>query len=343
MGERSLDFVDLAPSQALKSGEGNEALSYHPRRYNPIEISTWKYKASVQLENIFSGNSTLKIYRVRSIIGPRSLETELSLSPPSSSFSSSLVSCWRSARPAMPPRLALPLPPRLALASWKLLGSRLTSVGMQKTPEGFHQTEQNLLIMAALATLGVLTWVKDGLKETLGSMPLLDRFKTDLKLSSPKPRMAASISSASSFSFKGHWRHVARHLLQHLQASIICYQSSAVIPTDTCCTGTNRPHCRPHCIQCPPPHSRKPLGSEYYNLYCCGEEEKIMNGYNLTIGILECKYVNHPLFEASRAVWFQIGLHLWWSLLAFLAKKNAYRLISTPPCSAHLKAQCQSP
>ena len=62
----------------------------------------------------------------------------------------------------MPPRLALPLPPRLALASWKLLGSRLTSVGMQKTPVGCHQAEQNLLIIAALATLGVLNLSERG-------------------------------------------------------------------------------------------------------------------------------------------------------------------------------------
>ena len=99
-------------------------------------FSIWKY---------ILRNPTLKIYRFRLNIGPRSLETELSLSPPSSSFSSSLVICWRSARPAMPPRLALPLPgrpPRLALASRKLLGRCFTSVGMQKTPEGCHEDER---------------------------------------------------------------------------------------------------------------------------------------------------------------------------------------------------------
>ena len=60
IGERSQDFADLAPSQTMKSGEGNEALSYHPSQYNPIEV-----KAGVQFENIFSGNSTLEIYRLR--------------------------------------------------------------------------------------------------------------------------------------------------------------------------------------------------------------------------------------------------------------------------------------
>ena len=98
----------------------------------------------------------MKIYRLVLNIGPKSLDTEMSLSL--FSPSSSLVMCARSALPAMPPRLALPLPgrpPRLALASRKLVGldSLLTKVGMQKTPVGCQKVELNLLSMAVLATL----------------------------------------------------------------------------------------------------------------------------------------------------------------------------------------------
>ena len=97
----------------------------------------------------------MKIYRLVLNIGPKSLDTEMSLSLLSPS--SSLVMCARSALPAMPPCLALPLPgrpPRLALASRKLVGMLLTKVGMQKTPVGCQKVELNLLSMADLATLG---------------------------------------------------------------------------------------------------------------------------------------------------------------------------------------------
>ena len=80
----------------------------------------------------------------------------------------------------------------------------------------------------------------------------------------------------------------------------------------------------------------------FFNLVCAALENKqFMNGYELTIRILEGEYVDHPPFQASRAVIFQIGPHLRRGPLSFLAEKNAHRLISTPPSSAHLETQCQ--
>ena len=111
-GEKTMTVFKGELQQQFSSSLFNSIYSFIPvqhkwscdlRIQGKCSFSIWKY---------ILWNPTLKIYRFRLNIGPRSLETELSLSPLSSSFSSSLVICWRSARPAMPPLLALPLPGR---------------------------------------------------------------------------------------------------------------------------------------------------------------------------------------------------------------------------------------
>ena len=126
-----------------------------------LQLLLSEYKAPHQFTNIFLSKAIWQtshwtIYRL-----VLNMETEMSLSlfPPSSSCSSSssLVSCRRSALPAMLPPLALPLPgrpPRLALALRRRSGRRWTKVGMQKTPVGCHKVEVNLLNMDSLAALG---------------------------------------------------------------------------------------------------------------------------------------------------------------------------------------------
>ena len=105
-------------------------------------------------------------YRITLKIGPRSLETDMSLSlfPSSStSSSSSLSRRWR-----MPLVLGLPLPlpailpPRLALAATRQADAAgvgvFTSVGVKKTPSCLQVKEANLLFMIDWAIL--VNWKK---------------------------------------------------------------------------------------------------------------------------------------------------------------------------------------
>ena len=103
-------------------------------------------------------------YRITFKIGPRSLETEKSLSlfsSSSTSSSSSLIRRWRIAL-VFPLTLPARLPPRLALAAKRradLAGvGRLTSVGVKNTPSCCQVKEANLLFITDSAIL--INWKK---------------------------------------------------------------------------------------------------------------------------------------------------------------------------------------
>lgn len=129
-------------------------------------MTTSKFTTSKRKKQNHANLQCCPAYRITLKIGPRSLETDMSLSlfPSSStSCSSSLSRRWRMPLVSgLPLPLPAVLPPRLALAAMRRADvagvGEFTSVGVKKTPSCLQVNEANFLFMMDSANL--VNWKK---------------------------------------------------------------------------------------------------------------------------------------------------------------------------------------